>query len=119
MTAPMRSTALARCRSPGSATCTDDPVVANACAIPAPIVPAPMVPTFMASCPEGVDTGERAADDEFLDLTGAFVQRHHPGVPQVFADRIFVDIAIAAVDLNGGVGAPDGDLAGEQLGLGR
>src|SRR6478736_2525363 len=64
---------------------------------------------------EGGDPRQRAADDQLLDLAGAFVERHHPGVAQQLADRVLVDVAVAAEDLEGVVGCADGGLGGEEL----
>src|SRR5690606_24329970 len=61
---------------------------------------------------EGADAGERAADDEFLDLAGALVQGGDTGVPQVLAGRVLVDVAVAAEDLHGVVGGAHGRLGG-------
>ncbi len=54
-----------------------------------------------------VDPRRVAADDQLLDLRGALVQRGDPGVAQVALDRVVVDVARAAVDLDRGVGALD------------
>ena len=71
---------------------------------------------------ERVDPGQRAADDQLLDLRGPLVQRGHAHVAEVALDRMVVDVARAAVDLDRGVGAADRRLGGVQLGdrgLGR
>src|ERR671938_310549 len=60
---------------------------------------------------EGVGTGERSPDDQLLDLARAFVERRHARVAEVLADRVLVYIAVAAVDLDGGVRGTDGRLA--------
>ena len=39
------------------------------------------------SSAEGADARLGAADDELLDLGRAFVERHHPCVPEVLRDR--------------------------------
>src|SRR5262245_58947597 len=68
---------------------------------------------------ECADAGFRAADEQFLDLAGALVERHDAGITQVLLHRILVDVAVAAEDLDGVVGRPDRCLAGEVLGLRR
>ena len=69
-----------------------------------------------------VDPGRGAADDQLLDLRGALVQRGDAGVAQVALDRVVVDVAGAAVDLDRQVRALDRGLRGKELGargLGR
>src|SRR5262245_39296386 len=51
----------------------------------------------MIASDKGVLSRELAADDQLLDLTRAFVQGSDAGVPEVFPDRVLVDVAIAAV----------------------
>src|SRR4051794_38128650 len=66
--------------------------------------------------------GGGAPDDQLLDLRGPLVQRRHPGVAQVTLDRVVVDVAGAAVDLDRQVRALDRRLRRVQLrdrGLGR
>ena len=46
-----------------------------------------------------------APDDQLLDLRGALVQGRHADVAEVALDRVVVDVARAAVDLDRGVGA--------------
>src|SRR4051812_1525100 len=46
---------------------------------------------------ERAHTGLGATDEQLLDLAGAFVERHHPRVPQVLLHRVLVDVAVAAV----------------------
>src|SRR6266511_6082101 len=65
---------------------------------------------------ERVLAGERASDDELLDLAGAFVQGRDAGVAQVLPDGVLVDVAVPTVDLHGRVRRPNGDLAREVLG---
>ena len=54
-----------------------------------------------------VDPGRGAADDQLLDLRRALVEGGHAGVAQVALDRIVVDVARAAVDLDRQVRALD------------
>src|SRR6476659_2044768 len=68
---------------------------------------------------EGVDAGLGAADQQLLDLAGAFVEGHHAGVAEVLRAAVLLDVAGAAVDLDAVVGGPHGGLGGEELGLGR
>src|SRR3954463_2813659 len=56
-----------------------------------------------------------AADDQLLDLRGALVERGHAGVAQVALDRVVVDVAGAAVDLNRQVRALDRRLGRVEL----
>ena len=63
-----------------------------------------------------------AADDQLLDLRGALVERRHAHVAEVALDRVVVDVARAAVDLDRLVRAPHRGLGREVLGdrrLGR
>src|SRR4051812_49173528 len=62
-----------------------------------------------------VDSGGGPADDHLLDLRSALVQRRDAGVAQVALDRVVVDVAGAAVDLNRQVGALDRGLGRIQL----
>ena len=63
-----------------------------------------------------VDAGRIAADDQLLDLRGALVEGGHPGVAQVALDRVVVDVAGAAVDLDREVRALDRRLGRVELG---
>src|SRR5918995_6146878 len=49
---------------------------------------------------EGARSGKRTADDQRLDLARALVQRGNARVAQVFRDRVFVDVPVAAEDLH-------------------
>src|SRR5439155_17424056 len=40
-----------------------------------------------------VDAGHRPADDQFLDLRGALVQRGHAHVAEIALDRVVIDVA--------------------------
>src|SRR4051794_17129303 len=62
-----------------------------------------------------VDTGRGPADDHLLDLGCALVERRDPGVAQIALDRVVVDVAGTAVDLDRQVGAFDGRLGRIQL----
>src|SRR5262245_34131236 len=68
---------------------------------------------------EGALAGERPADDQLLDLARALVQRGHAGVAQVLADRVLVDVAVAAEDLHRAVRGAHRRLARVELGDGR
>jgi hypothetical protein len=57
-----------------------------------------------------------AADDQALDLAGAFVDLGDLGVAEVALDRVFLAVADPAVDLDRGVGAEHGRLGGKQFG---
>src|SRR5260221_9005054 len=59
---------------------------------------------------------QAARDHQPLDLAGAFVDLHHPGVAVVALDRVLLHVAVAAVDLNRLVGDPGRRLAGVELG---
>src|SRR3954468_11249195 len=63
--------------------------------------------------------GQRAADQELLDLARPLVERRQPRVAEVLPDGILVDVPVAAVRLNGGVCGADGGLAREVLREGR
>src|ERR1700742_4057808 len=60
---------------------------------------------------------ERPCDDHLLDLVGALADGQDLRVAVEAADRILLDVAVAAVDLDGLVGRLDGQAAGLQLGL--
>src|SRR5690242_6433642 len=66
---------------------------------------------------ERVDAGLGAADEQLLDLAGAFVERHHAGVPEVLLGRMLVDVPRAAVDLDRVVRGAYGGLGREELRL--
>src|SRR4051795_12892647 len=66
---------------------------------------------------ESGHAGEGAADEQLLYLRCAFVERGHPGVAEQLADDELVDVAVAAVHLDGVVGRADTDLGGVVLGL--
>ena len=52
---------------------------------------------------KSVDSRQRPADDQLLDLGGALVERRHRDVPEIALDRVVVNVAGAAVDLDRGV----------------
>src|SRR5438552_4491129 len=64
---------------------------------------------------ESALTGERPSDDELLDLARAFVQRCHARITKILADRIFVHVAVTAVNLHRGLRGAHGGLAGVVL----
>src|SRR5690348_7265249 len=57
-----------------------------------------------------------ARDDEALDLARAFVDLHDARVAVVALDRVFLHVAVAAVDLDRLVRDPRRGLGGVQLG---
>src|SRR3954447_5264943 len=59
---------------------------------------------------EGGHSGEGAADQQLLHLRGALVEGRHAGVAKQLADDELVDVAVAAVHLDGVVGRADADL---------
>src|SRR5690606_18264078 len=59
--------------------------------------------------------GDRAADDEALDLGGALEDGEDLGVAVEALDRVVAGVAGAAEDLDGLFGDPDGGLAGDEL----
>src|SRR5215204_2068636 len=61
---------------------------------------------------------ERAGDDHLLDLVGALADGEDLGVAVEAADGVLLDVAVAAVDLDGLLGAADREPAGLELGLG-
>src|SRR6478736_4530769 len=61
---------------------------------------------------ERVDPGHRAPDDQLLDLRGPLVEGRHARIAEVALDGMVVDVARAAVDL-------DGEVRALQRGLGR
>src|SRR5712672_1117641 len=60
---------------------------------------------------ESALAGQRAPDEQLLDLTRAFVQRRDARVAEVFLHRELVDVAVAAVYLHRGVRGSHGHLA--------
>src|SRR3954454_12212111 len=66
---------------------------------------------------ESGHAGESATDKQLLHLRRALVERGHPGVAEQLADDELVDVAVAAVHLDGVVGRTDTDLGGVVLGL--
>src|SRR5262249_23911484 len=68
---------------------------------------------------EGALARERPADDQLLDLARPLVQGRDPGVAQVLADRVLVDVAVAAENLHGAVRRAHGRLARVELRHGR
>ncbi len=63
-----------------------------------------------------ISVGQRATNDQLLDIARAFVDLAHTYIPIDALDRKVADVAIAAVHLNG-VGADlFGHLGGKQLG---
>ncbi len=83
----------------GSCTSVRAPAAAASWAMPAPIVPAPRTPTITRGH-ERVEPGLGAPDDQLLDLRRALVERRHAHVAVVALDRVVVDVARAAVDLD-------------------
>src|SRR3954447_26447392 len=67
---------------------------------------------------ESGHAGEGAADEQLLHLRRAFIERGHAGVAEQLADDELVDVAVAAVHLDGVVGRTDTDFGGVVLGLG-
>ena len=61
---------------------------------------------------------ELAGDHHLLDLVGALADREDLGVAVEAADRVLLDVAVAAVDLDRLLGRPDREPAGDQLRLG-
>ena len=59
--------------------------------------------------------GDRAGDDQALDLRGALEDRVDLRVAVHALDRELAGVAVAAEDLDRPLGRPDGDLAGLQL----
>src|SRR4051794_29176181 len=55
--------------------------------------------------------GQSAPDQQLLDLRGPLVQRRDTRVAQVLLHRELVDVAVAAVHLNGRVSGAHRDLA--------
>ena len=62
---------------------------------------------------------ERAGDHEPLDLVGSLADREDLRVPVEPADRVLLDVAVAAVDLHRLVGGPQRDETRLELRLGR
>ena len=61
---------------------------------------------------------ERARDHHLLDLVGALADREDLRVAVEAADRVLLDVAVAAVDLHGLLGAAHRQAAGLELRLG-
>src|SRR5262249_14834927 len=59
---------------------------------------------------------QRARDHEALDLGGALVDLHDARIAVEAFDRVFLHVAVAAVDLDRLVGDPVRGLAGVELG---
>ena len=66
----------------------------------------------------GGSAAELAGDHHLLDLVGALADREDLGVAVEAADRVLLDVAVAAVDLDRLLGRPDREAAGDQLRLG-
>src|SRR6266511_3935543 len=62
-----------------------------------------------------VHAGDGAGDDEALDLRGALEEGVDLRVPVPLLHREVADVALAAEDLDGLLGGPDGDLARLEL----
>src|SRR4051794_16421881 len=62
---------------------------------------------------------QRAGDHHLLYLVGALADREDLRVPVEAADRVLLDVAVAAVDLDGLVGRAYGQAARLELGLRR
>jgi ABC-type sugar transport system ATPase subunit len=62
---------------------------------------------------------ERAGDDHLLDLVGALADGEDLGVAVEAAHRVFLDVAIPAVDLHRLLGRAHGQAPGLELGLRR
>src|SRR3954468_2375630 len=60
---------------------------------------------------------ERPRDDHLLDLVGAFADGEDLRVAVEAADGVFLDVAVAAVDLDRLLGGADGQAPGLELGL--
>src|SRR5215207_3312038 len=61
---------------------------------------------------------QRPRDHHLLHLVGALADREDLGVAVEAADRVLLDVAVAAVDLDGLLGGAHGEPAGLELGLG-
>ena len=70
-----------------------------------------------ASCRQHGSRAQPAGDHHLLDLVGPLADRQDLRVAVHAADRILLDVAVAAVDLHGLVGAADGEPAGLELRL--
>src|SRR5215203_652771 len=68
---------------------------------------------------EQASAAEPACDHHLLDLVGPLADGEDLGVPVEAADRVLLDVAIAAVNLHGLLGRPDGEPARLQLRLRR
>src|SRR5947209_15280962 len=90
-----------------------------------PSVPASCAPqTIAGSCMRELSAarsllGQVARDDEALDLARAFVDLRDARVAIMALDRIVLDIAVAAVDLDRLRAHPFGHLGGVELRLRR
>ena len=62
-------------------------------------------------------SAELARDHHLLHLVGALADREDLGVAVEAADRVLLDVAVAAVDLDGLLGRADREPAGDQLRL--
>src|SRR6185436_21057785 len=60
---------------------------------------------------------ERAGDDHLLDLVGALADGEDLRVAVVAAHRVLLDVAVAAVDLDGLLGRANREAAGLELRL--
>src|ERR1700759_652301 len=74
-------------------------------------------PRFATSTESNTLGPERAGDDHLLHLVGALADGEDLRVPVHAADRVLLDVAVAAVDLHGLLGAAYGEPAGLELRL--
>src|SRR6201999_3675250 len=72
---------------------------------------------FGMPAPALTSSPERPRDHHLLHLVGALADRQDLGVAVEAADRVLLDVAVAAVDLDGLLGAAHGQPAGLQLRL--
>src|ERR687892_1175546 len=75
-------------------------------------------PRLATSTRANTSGSERAGDDHLLDLVRALADREDLGVAVEAADGVLLDVAVAAVDLHGLLGAAHREPAGLELGLG-
>src|SRR5262245_47994958 len=74
--------------------------------------------TFASDIRASLDA-QLARDHHLLHLVGALADGEDLGVAVEAADRVLLDVAVAAVDLDGLLGRADGESACDQLGLSR
>src|SRR4051794_11110775 len=75
-------------------------------------------PRLATSTDSNTSGPERAGDDHLLHLVRALADGEDLRVPVHAADRVLLDVAVAAVDLHRLLGAADRQPAGLELGLG-